>query len=478
MTDKLSRDLFTNARDQYLFSRRWTAILLGVAMVFHLTIFTPYLGLKTQESVTAQDIVSLETVQEEAAGIQALLSGLQNTSAAKLEALLKKFVQGLRDDFVCLERARNVMLLEGSESDSEFFPGSFQGPQGQQIQMQAFDPLDLNRFCTDYELLPEDVKIAFKNIRNNRADLIEAISDFVNADLIGPRYQELNQGWRQDILPHVETSLGSVIDQTGALAAYSQLSGEDLSVLQSALLALLNNYVAMVFVPPEDTQWWTTVPGKGAVSLGIADKAAAMLQEPESLKKLNREIEAALQDQQALSETIKQNLEAVKEQAASYQETMASLAKPLGFFALDHEKGVVYFSVLLALLFSLSLAWRVLRLRELAFAISLQGDTADVPILWQWFMGRSHVWGNKPDAWDATRRLYHWQCLGAGGLVFFWAGIAQWQIENSVLENTMSWWILLPILIGIIGLGLLFSWKVFETICQLIPDESEKQKSP
>jgi hypothetical protein len=338
MQDDL-RDWFLKSRQQYVTSVRTCALVLVALTLIHVGTFSQFLvkdsRLRAAEKSTAALTVAGGALKEAADSLASVESRV-NDLASGLGSLEKT----LRADFEALDAA----LKPG---------GSDLGPDSRSQDL----PIDRRPFVVDEALKRRVAETS--NIRDRRQILVP----FITANIIDPRFEELNRDWKGGQLP---TILTAADDATGSLAAAREaLAGTEAAELaarlpevEKAVNSLRVGAEAFTFQPPTDAIWWASEKNQTLEAIGreaadrLAGRAATV-----SLAGVRKDVSAAAAQADQVLTQATDEIAAIEAGFQKQQEEAARLAKPFAFFTVDLAFFVSCFPLLVGLCVGGAIAW-------------------------------------------------------------------------------------------------------------------------
>jgi hypothetical protein len=272
----------------------------------------------------------------------------------------------------------------------------------------------------------------------------ERLIDYARTDIVEEAYASAQRDWSQRIRPAYLAALAAAADSTRAVAGQAPASvapiaaalraAADRMIEQRAALEALELRHDHVVDEALGTDWWRTVPGKGAyadaVGQSVADQMYAVLQTAQAPS-------AAIEEAQALQEELRGALvrkqEELAEQFAEQRKQLASLSGAAGVVPIDLVSFIGLFPLVLGLVpgFVLWLAGQARRqaaqaVADLAGAVPEDRQTRD------WLARRVLGAGNGLGPLLATTGL----AIGA----LLWIALATWQVAGSPIVPPLSPW--------------------------------------
>ncbi len=278
---------------------------------------------------------------------------------------------------------------------------------------------------TDPNLLK---KIKFSE---QRKELLEALKPFVEDNIIEPRYSELNEYWKTNLLPKIQTQFEELTNNMNTAESEFPEGHEEWEKLAKALEAIESAAGNIEFEQRTETPfWWSSEIGKEEVRIELKDKVTSQLKEPAVLTSLRKQVSQLLIEEEKLGQKIKEGLSKLDKQFQDQKDKLASIAKPLRFLALELESVMVILPLLLGLILAGATAWKTLRLRELGWTIHLMIKEGADQLLWDWYCAQVFLLLPKSSS-NMTKQhnssLIR-KSLGLCAMSWIWIGITAWRL--------------------------------------------------
>lgn len=272
----------------------------------------------------------------------------------------------------------------------------------------------------------------------------ERLIDYARSDIVEEAYARAQREWSQRIRPAYLAALAAAADsartvagqapESAAPTAQALRAAADRMTEQQAALEAIELRHDTVVDEALGTDWWHTVPGKGAyadaVGQSVADQMYAVLQTAQAP---SAAIEEALALQEELRGALVRKQEELAEQFAEQRKQLASLSGAAGVVPIDLVSFIGLFPLVLGLVlgFVLWLAGQARRQAAQA-AADLAGTVPEDRQTREWLARRVLGAGNGRGPLLATAGL----ALGA----LLWITMATWQVAGSPIVPPLSPW--------------------------------------
>jgi hypothetical protein len=201
----------------------------------------------------------------------------------------------------------------------------------------------------------------------------ETIIQIVETKIIKPAFETLNRQAKDLVRAPLETGLAELDARNDAIKTLKAAGAkaDDWRESAAAAVAVASQ---LKFTPPTELDWWMSAQTKDAVAREaildtrkIASQAGAALSGPETeIKSLAKTMDSAITDLKAQGDRIDEQLEQLKEHAASLEGLIDGYAKPLSLLALKPKELVIFYPVVLAIVVSTFAVRQVLLRRRAA----------------------------------------------------------------------------------------------------------------
>jgi hypothetical protein len=451
MDDDLIKSMFTRARDQYEAAVRLSAILVFVCLLFHTVNFNQFVRLNRQLAQAEAERNRLGELSQEVSALTDELQQSEKDTVQTLEQMLDQAQAKMVSDFTALDAA--IAALQ-TPVTGDFTTAGLQGLLESDLSNASAiqsGPSQLPGFALSFDL-DENTRQAILTAQNID-ELRQVVLPVIEAQIIQPRFEELNAYWVNDAAPQlIETC-------NAALAAIDQKAASfpEGAALWEQARTNLKETIQVVselrFQPPtDDPEWWTTVAGKRAVLEDIFQAANDQLSAVSGstpIAALNRRIASIVAEQDNIASELKQELDEVEQNFKDQQSKLATLGKPFEFISLDLAFVVSMFPLLLGLVLATITVWPAYRLRELAWTIGLMVDRTKDEALRDWFYTRTWLYLPRPAGPEKpakpASRLERWALkyvVTVRSLIFLlWIAITAWHLVNQggfAVQPTLS----------------------------------------
>lgn len=479
MNEKPLTSIFSRVRDQYNSAVRWKYLAVILLLLIHLLTVGPFIELSREKSKTERENTRLSGVKSKIEGIG--FKDLETSISNKMGNQLTTFVTNLRFDFKCLDftvqdlrlpekiksmipsdlreiyesillairRLEDLKSLHSiPETESELpeeaekelrkmlsspeFRESVKSAQKKDhnisIQIQREEPVDK-------EVPPIKIKDPnmLKSIKSskNREELLKALKPFVEDNILKPRYRELNDYWKDKLLPEIHTQFKKLTKDMNDVKIKFPEGHKEWKKLSKAFED--TNSAASNFKFKQHTEspfWWSSVAGKERVRIELEKEVTSQLKEPAVLTSLREQVTQLFIEEKKWGQEIEKDLSKLDKQFQDQTKKLGSIAKPLQFLALDLESVMVIFPLLLGLILAGATVWTTLRLRELGWTIHLMIKEGADQLLWDWYCAQVFLLLPKSSS-NMTKQhnssLIR-KSLGLCAMSWIWIGITAWRM--------------------------------------------------
>ncbi len=410
MDRDLWRKLLDRAHERYETALRWGGVLLAALMLFHVAIYERYLSLTRSLASTAElrkpAEVRLETLGRLSDGLRKFQDKATPNFAPHFDSLRDQLVA----DFRYLQSQ-----LEGPPPEATSArpgppgpPPPFPGIQMQMPLPAALPPLPAARlpspsFPPPTFALPEAERARLRGTFGSEGDLIEAARPIVGRYILAPRFRQLADLWRREVVEPAGEERRR-IQGILAEAPFGGPADRELVLLRSKIeqgtSEAMQGLAAVRFTPPEGA-WWRSVRGKGAVATtGAAALTAeiervseALLRARPELEGVRRRVEAIVNAHATALADLEKRLRDVQKEFNELQGRLGELTKPVPWIPLPLEQAVGWFPLLLGLALGAVTEFVALRLGRLVTIARVEGGRGDdADLLRAFYFGGASRW--------------------------------------------------------------------------------------
>jgi hypothetical protein len=457
MADSFLTSLFERSREHYESGARWTTTVILLLIGFHVLFYSHFIDLNTRLTAAGETLEDNVRAHNTAKKVAEQLKGLFDDADSQLEARLEQTLEELRLDLGRLSSMVDGIRVEGigllpprpdAERDAGIPPDgggndlsfSYTGPdpsitpysarptelQSRNMALQAPLPIE-GRPPVGYIPVRVDLDQALVEAIKAAPDvqaLREILRATIEAQIIEPRFQELNDYWQTEILPRIRDRAkhlkGRIDDAKRDLPGQTPRWEGLVKQIDSAMEAAGNLH----FRPP-GTPFWASVAGKGATLLEVRMSAREALREFGSANSFLETLEAAVKEQRSVEVELEKKLDALEEAFKQQKGKLSAFGSSLEDVPLDLVTTVSYFPLLIGLVLAALWTRQTGRLKELAWAIQeMTKEDRESPL-------RSWLVARLPGPWTFAGSSGPVSSLAVAGLAAVgWISFAGWQLAQ------------------------------------------------
>jgi hypothetical protein len=439
MDDDLIKSMFTRARDQYEAAVRLSAVLVFVCLLFHTVNFNQFVRLNRQLARAEAERDRLNALLQEVASLTAELQQTEQDTVQTLEQMLDEAQSRLVNDFTALDAAiAEIQTPATADFTITGLQGLLESDLSTNIAIQSApsQPLIVS---PSFEF-DENTRQAILKAQNID-ELRQVILPVIEAQIIRPRFEELNAYWAEQAAPQLVETCNAALVAIDEKAASFPEGAELWEQARANLKETIQVVSEFQFQPADDPDWWTTVAGKRAMMGEILQAASDQLSAVSGatpIAELNRRIASIVTEQENIASALKQELDKIEQSFKDQQSRLATLGKPFEFISLDLAFVVSMFPLLLGIILASVTVWPAYRLRELAWSVDLMVDRTKDKALQDWFYARTWLYLPRPGEPEKSAvpvsRLERWaskySVIVRGLLFLVWIAISAWQLVN------------------------------------------------
>ncbi len=403
MEDKILNSLLERSRDRYDMVLRWTSIIVGVFLVFHLFIFIPFITAdKKLEDVEAR-ISKLQNTQKIVEGVSDDLSQLSEMAIGNLKAQSDELYGNLRNSFDILSESVENIRTEKKLQEIQTFIEQNRNDEGNRAILKHIQSDSSTRSLYSHVDTQESVqrlqsvnKGYLQEAQNKTAtssfkfeeglkeqissaksvdEIREILLPTIEKDIITPHFNAFNLAWQEKIFPEMK-SLSSEIRKR-LEKANKQDKSEDApwASILSTLENTMNYAEEIKFSQPENRFWWVTAEGKESTLSDINFKFRRDIGQLVSIDKISDELSSIIAQQQNAETKLRSDLERIKSSFEKFLEHQANqmigLPKQFGGIPIDLDSLVLCFPFLIGPTLASLAVWQTYRLSDLITAIDV-----------------------------------------------------------------------------------------------------------
>ena len=405
MASRSFHDLFLRARDQFAGSSRWLYLGTLALAILHVTIVTPLVEGSRLELETVSDRSRLTAVERGLAELQPSLEAVRRETSSTLDPILERLIEDLEHDLARLEATRRKYSTEAGETGDV---GDEPTSDGTQSDAQIA-PFVLGN--TDW--------IADLRAAETRAQMLAALTPMVEELIAGPRFFDLERGWKDSMRPRLKTRLDIAAGTVPRLRGRFPEAEAQWDAFAGSLAAVGRAAQELRFAVPAEPLWWTASSPDGALALGLTAANQERIRRPAGLQMLRAATDRAFE-----------RLGEVTQEVERAKRELAALPAAGTLPGLDLAALVAMFPLLLGMILGGGAVWRSQRLRELGFttrmAIEHGGPTALRQWFWSQIQWRTAAGSSAASAWQSCVL----QTLLGYLLAMTWIGLAAIQLRR------------------------------------------------
>lgn len=451
MNENPLNSIFSRVRDQYSAAVRWKYLAVILLLLIHLLTIGPFIELSREKSKTEPKIKMLSEVKSKIEGLG--FEDLKIRISNEMETQLTKFVENLRFDFKCLDLT--VQDLRKKDQPESELPREGDSPlgyigtresalaaerssrntnNGSNMALQMGRGGSAGKIVRPLKITDPNV---LKNIEfwENRDEMLKALKPFVDPNIIEPRYSELNDYWKYNLLPEIQKKFEKLTKDVNDLKSEFPERLDEWEKLSKAFEKANSAASKLKFKPPieqltEPPFWWSSEDEKKGVKIELKDMVMRQVEEPAVLTSLREQVTQLFIEEEEWGEKIDKDMEKLKVQFEEQEKKLGSIAKTLQFLALDLESVMVIFPLLLGLILAGATAWTTLRLRELGWTIHLMIKDGADQHLWDWYCAQVFLLLPKFSS-NITKQhnsLLIRKSIGLCAMSWIWIGITAWRL--------------------------------------------------
>lgn len=426
--------LFLRAWDLELASGRWFWCLVGLLLLFHSSIVTPFVASSQRREAASQELRRLEGVKAELEILEprvALPAEIaQEVMGPALDQLIGDVGHGLLRvratqrslrELIASQRSRDQAPTTAAEEDASVDPSGNDEPaeeKPEEDDLAGIDPFPV-------ENIDRILAIAEAETRD---EMLAALTPLVEEKVVHPLYSDLEQLWLSSAVPRVEATLDGIAGRIPELRGQFTDAAAAWEDLANALVAQRRAVRDLVWEPPEREDWWVSASTSDAFIPRLDIAVEEQLRRPLALDQF--EVTAARLESDFRSARIKvdQRFEELRLEVESGG--LPEIVSRLGMARLARS-----FPGVLGVSLALLVLWGTRRRRGLGVILHLLIRQGHGHVLLEWFCRRCQ-WGLSETSADrGLFAVWRTNCLRIFMLAavgFAWIGFSAaqlWDIE-------------------------------------------------
>lgn len=466
MAEDFVSTLFTEARANYDAARRWFAIAVVGAAVFHVLIFHPYVTLSREKSDVALALVRETALRQELAAISPLWAALDQQGSAEAKRRLDALLGELQASFGRLNQIFAELKQLG--------PQAAAGDAGARLfrpapSMMVQAPLQIPNMAVQaiprptpvpygggagLPEMPADMRVALLGIGSRQA-MLALIHPYIEQQIIDPRFAAFNRDWAELAVPAIGAAGEALRQRLEAAAVKFPDAAAQFAAAEQSVAAVLRAAQQFKVTAPAEPFWWAEAQGKGAAFQGFSlSLREASLQQGSALAELQRRAEAAISLRQQAQAAIEASIARLEAEFKEQQQAFAAMVEPLKGIAIDLGNLVPYVPLLLGLGFAGLTGWLAARVRQLGQCVdlSVKADPASLAPLW--LRGRVAA-----SPWHQPAAM-----LARGAILAAWVALASAELFAAGVG-----WRPATLLFGLVGMlaiaiAAAYEWRVMRAL--------------
>jgi hypothetical protein len=442
MDEELVRSFVLSAKTELERAQRWAIALVGLAAVFHILVYSPYLEAQRELAAVRSERPVLEAHSTAAESIGVTLQGLVRASEQIVSSELNDTRRDLTEAFDTLTAA--IALIRDQSPPALAWVDRLTEAVEDRPQVQAQIGPDPGRTSaregpTAREIAASLSPATIEMIQSGVgiAELREGLAPYVSDAIVGPRFDELNEIWNAELAPQLRAAITGLRGRIGSMLRSTSGQVEFWRDLDDSLVAVDRWVEEYRFEPPADSLWWQSVAGKvdALDSLGnyLMRGFSAAVESRQHLAVVQEALRLAVARSDSMAVHLMAEIDSAEDRMTRLSESLSGTGGALRIVAVDLEFVVRRFPLLLGGLLGLVTVWPAYRKRALGVATRLLPNESEERrlieqlhagnLLHQLFAGLPGERGVVGK--DKTR--IGWQ-MATALVLMAWIGIAAWPL--------------------------------------------------
>jgi hypothetical protein len=386
VANNLGVQFFTDAKAQYESAGKWRWIVVALLAYLQVGLVVPFAADTRDKAAVDRQLADNRAAQE---ALKFLLDAADKL-AKDVNGAKDKVAADLEADLV--ERFKR--LSEAVNKLAALDPAQAAGDEG--VAPRTLPPQQMQQ-RTQQQTVPEDPSALAPMSADLRRRIVETaagrpgevppeLQAYIESELIEPAFKHANQAWATSGLMIAQGGAAEIAE--GIAKAKAAAPAAQLDSLGKSVEALGNEAQSLTFKPPEDPDWWRTVPGKEAsirsMTFEVAARVSDLTSSEKDLQTQTTEITEIVgknrQDAAALNDTLVE----LNNRATALQSQLGEIGAPLKVVAFKLSEIAPLMPLIIAATLAAIAAWTAEGLRRMTLAARLVGDEADGTAIRTW----------------------------------------------------------------------------------------------